>query len=587
MQLKPKISFILFASFILLLTFPSFAQRKKKDKKQEVQKEITKYERANAEYLLIEAQKYFLLEDYKKSQAFLEQSLEVDNKNHAAYFKLAEIHFILTESDEGLAAITKAISIIADNKYYYLLSAQLYRQNQDIASAALAYEQMIEKTTDYHDHLLDLVDIYVALNRYEKAIDAILLLEDKYGENTQLAIQKSTLMLASDDSDDAIKLIKGLIDSGNNDKQLLMEYAYLISNFRSVQSAIEFLVSIDPFTESDQLLIQLYMEINQPDKATEIILRSLSEPNVGLQDKVKMVNVLLKQPEIVQNELLLISIQTRLIEEYPKEGEVIELSGQIYWALSKVNDKSSNQYREKAISSFIELKDIDPSNIELWNRILEAEYNSKKWVSLLEHSNEALNLFPNQGLFYFYNGAGSMENNEVQAASMAFKQGLKLATKNARLTSRILGKAAQISLNEGKIEIGLEQFEKAINLENSHPEVLNNYSLELASRRLNLEEAIEISEHLWALDRSSTEYLYTKGFVLFQANQFAEGESLLNSSIANDNFIPNGKILELYGDILFKMNKAEEGLIQWQKAQSIGGGSNKLEQKIATKTYYE
>ena len=35
------------------------------------------------------------------------------------------------------------------------------------------------------------------------------------------------------------------------------------------------------------------------------------------------------------------------------------------------------------------------------------------------------------------------------------------------------------------------------------------------------------------------------------------------------------------------MNKAEEGLIQWQKAQSLGGGSNKLEQKIATKTYYE
>jgi tetratricopeptide (TPR) repeat protein len=548
---------------------------------------VTKYERANAEYLLIEAQKYFLLEDYKKSQAFLEQSLEVDNKNHAAYFKLAEIHLILSESDEGLAAITSAISFRPDNKYYYLLSAQLYKQKQDFASAALAYEQMIEKTTDYHDYLLDLVDIYVALNRYDKAIDAIVLLEDKHGENTRLTIQKTTLMLASDDSGDAIKLIKGLIDSGNNDKQLLMEYAYLISNFRSVQSAIEFLVSIDPFTESDQLLMQLYTEINQPDKANELILRSFSKPNVGLQDKVNMVNVLLKQPEILQNEELLISIQTKFSEEYPLEREVIELSGQIYWALSKVNDKSSNQYREKAISSFIELKDIDPSNIELWNRILEAEYNSEKWVNLLEHSNEALDLFPNQGLFYFYNGAGSMENDQVKAASLAFKQGLKLATKNTRLTSRILGKEAQMSLNEGKIEIGIEQFEKAINLENSHPEVLNNYSLELASRELYLEKAIEISEHLWALDRSSIEYVYTKGFVLFQAKQFAEGENLLNSSIANDNFIPNGKILELYGDILFKMNKAEEGLLQWQKAQSLGGGSDKLEQKIATKTYYE
>jgi predicted Zn-dependent protease len=587
MQLKPKISFILLASFLLLLSFPSFAQRKKKDKKQEEQKEVTKYERANAEYLLIEAQKYFLLEDYQKSQAFLEQSLEVDNKNHAAYFKLAEIHFMLSKSDEGLAAITNAISITPDNKYYYLLSAQLFKQKQDLASAALAYEQMIENTTDYYDYLLDLVDIYVALNRFDKAIETIVVLEGKYGETTRFAIQKSTLLLASGDSGDAIKLIKDLIDTGNNDKELLMEYANLISNFRSVQDAIDFLVSIDPFIESDLFLMQLYSEINQPDKANELILKSFDNPNIGLQDKVKMVNDLLRQAGLLQNEALLISLQTKLNKEYPMEAQVIELSGEIYWELSKVNDASSNQYREKAIGSFIELKDVDPSSIELWNRILEAEYNSKKWTDLLDHSNEALDLFPNQGLFYFYNGASAMENNETNTALTAFKQGLRLSSKNIELTSRILGKEAQISFKEGEIEIGLEQYEKAINLENSHPEVLNNYSLELALRKLHLEKAIELSKHLVSLDRSSTEYIYTRGFVLFQANQFAEGENLLGGSIANADFLPNGKILELYGDLLFKMNKPEEGLIQWQKAQSLGGGSNKLEQKIATKTYYE
>lgn len=587
MQFKLNISFILSASFILLLTSPSFAQRKKKDKNQEVQKEVTKYERANAEYLLIEAQKFFLLEDYKKSKAFLNQSLEVDSKNHAAYFKLAEINLLLNNSDEGLTAIAKAISFRPDNKYYYLLSAQLYKQKQDIASAVLAYEQMIENTTDYHDYLLDLVDLYVTLNRYEKAINAITVLEDKYGISTQYTIQKATLMMASNDSEKAIKLIKDHIDSGNRDEALLMEYAYLLSNYRSVQSAIEFLSSLEPFLQSDLLLMQLYAETNQNEKANELLLKGFSNPNIGLQDKVKMVADLLNQKGLKENESLLILLHTRLNEEYPSEGQVIELSGQVYWELSKVNDQSSIQYREKAIASFIELKDIDPSNIYLWNRILEAEYNAKQWVDLLDHSSEALDIFPNQGLFYFYNGAGSMENNEIKAASSAFNQGLKLSTKNVELTSRILGKKAQILINEGKVEMGLEQFEKAIRLEKSHPEVFNNYSLELASRKLQLDKAIELSEQLIVLDRSSTTYVYTKGYVFFQANKFAEAEKLFNDSMANDNFMPNGKIFELYGDILFKLDRAEEGMIRWQKAQSLGGGSDKLEQKIATKTYYE
>jgi len=338
---------------------------------------------------------------------------------------------------------------------------------------------------------------------------------------------------------------------------------------------------------SDLYLIKLYSEINRQEKANELILKTFDNPNVGLQDKVKIVNDLLYQPGLKQHESLLIKLQTRLNEIHPSEAQVIALSGQVYWELSKMNDKASNSYRERAISSFIVLKDIDPSNIQIWNRILEAEYNSEKWTALLVHSNEALDLFPNQGLFYFYNGSAAMEKNEVGDASDAFNQGLRLATRNTELTSRILGKEAQLSLNEGKIEIGFAQFEKAINLEKSHPEVFNNYSLELALRKLNLEKAIALSEHLVSLDRSSTDYVFTRGFVLFQADQFAEAENLLSRSMANTDFSPSGKILELYGDLLFKMNKPEEGLIQWQKAQSLGGGSDKLEQKIATKTYYE
>jgi len=587
MQLKPKISFLLVVSILLMTSFSSFSQKRKKGGKQSENKQITQYERANAEYLLIEAQKFFLLEDYQKSKAFLEQSLDVDNKNHAAFFKLAEIHFILSETEKGIEAITKAISITPSNKYYYLLAAQLHMQKNDFASAATDYEQMIEHTTGYETYLLDLVDVYVILNQPKKAITTIELLESEQGKSTMLTLKKVNLLLESGDSNRAIKSIKELIDSGSDESALVLEYAHLVSSYHSVQEAIDFLESRESTIESRLFLIQLYSGVNQNDKSNALILEAFSNPTIGIDDKIAMINSLLIESDFSENESLLISLISNLKEEYPSNAKTFETAGQLYWNLSSVNSSSKDEFLQKAIDSFIKAKDLDPSDFQVWNRILEVEYNSKNWVNLYEHSNEALDLFPNQGLFYFYHGSAALYIDEPGEANSAFRQATKVASKNIELKSRVMGKIAEMLISQGEIEKGFDKFEEALLLENSHPEVLNNYSLELALRKLNLDKALEISEHLIALDRSSVMYVYTRGFVLFQAGQFAEAEKFMSRIVVEDNFEADGKLLELYGDLLFKINKPIEGLVQWQKAQLIGGGSNKLEQKIATKEYYE
>ena len=48
----------------------------------------------------------------------------------------------------------------------------------------------------------------------------------------------------------------------------------------------------------------------------------------------------------------------------------------------------------------------------------------------------------------------------------------------------------------------------------------------------------------------------------------------------------NGTTLELHGDILFKLNKVEEAVVQWKKAKNMRGISNKIILKIEQKQYY-
>ena len=50
---------------------------------------------------------------------------------------------------------------------------------------------------------------------------------------------------------------------------------------------------------------------------------------------------------------------------------------------------------------------------------------------------------------------------------------------------------------------------------------------------------------------------------------------------------PTGDVFEHYGDILYFNNKLEEAVEAWNKAKNLGGASDKVDQKIQTKTYVE
>ncbi len=585
MRLSSGISSFVLLMLLLAAQPLAYGQKKKKNKEDE-KKEVTKYERANAEYLLIDAQKYLLLEDYEKAEAFLRQSLDVDPKNHAAHFKLAELYFTTNETDKGLDEITAALNLVKGNKYYYLLAARLYKQKNDLRSVAKSYEDMIANTNDYHDYLLDLADTYSALNEPEKAISTIEILESKFGKNGRFTLQKVSLLISSGREADAIDLVKELIDSGVDDESFVLEYANLVSTHRSVQEAIDFLEPRERTGKLDLFLVQLYIGINATDKAIRLMKDSFVDPNLPIENKLTMVNDLLSQKDFREYGSTIISLQNSLEQIHPDNALVLEMSGRLYGELARVNPEMRSEYRRKEIESLIKVKDLNPSDFQVWNRILSAEYENESWNELAEHSNEALDFYPNQGLFYFYNGAASLKLGQLEEASTSLNQGSKLAFSNPLLKSRIDGKYAEVLLAEGDLNAALQKFQQILHSENVHPEVLNTYSFQLALRELDLTKALDISKQLIGIDPTSYSSIYTRGFVLFKAKEFEEARSIIEGKIKDSESGITGKVLELYGDVLFKLDLTELALEQWQKAKSLGGTSDKIDQKIETKQYY-
>ena len=76
----------------------------------------------------------------------------------------------------------------------------------------------------------------------------------------------------------------------------------------------------------------------------------------------------------------------------------------------------------------------------------------------------------------------------------------------------------------------------------------------------------------------------TYGWILYQQGKYPQAEEWLAAAVK---LAKRPAILEHYGDVLFQLNKKEEALTYWKKAQEAGQNSESLLKKINTKKLAE
>jgi Tfp pilus assembly protein PilF len=78
----------------------------------------------------------------------------------------------------------------------------------------------------------------------------------------------------------------------------------------------------------------------------------------------------------------------------------------------------------------------------------------------------------------------------------------------------------------------------------------------------------------------------TYGWVLYKTGNYTEAAQWVEKAIAATP-AADADLLEHLGDIYFKMGNTDSAVIQWQKAQKAGKGSEFLEKKVKERKLYE
>ncbi|MBO3700804.1 lipopolysaccharide assembly protein LapB [Roseivirga sp. E12] len=570
----------------LLMPFEGTAQRKKKEAEVNLKEELTPYERANSEFLMIEAQKFFLIEDYKRSLAFLEKALEVDEENHAAHFKMAEVHLIEGEHTKGLTAIDKAIELQQGNKYYYVLAAQLQKASQNLAGAAQYYELMIENAKDFNAYLIEITEVYEGLNQLDKAL-AVLDQPEENGEGLSFD-QKSRridLLIKANKNEAAIDYLSQLFVENPKNNEVLYKYAYTLTSNGKVEESIGILEQNDLKTnELILLLVENYQRSGATSKQKDLVLSIYSDPEASLSMKTLLLGQWAFSNDQGSQSTLIDSLQTIMNTDYPDEPLVIENGGLLYTKLAQTAaDEQKTQYENKAINYFKRLTKLRPGDFQVWNKVLAYEYQQEDWEKLAASSEEALDLFPNQAVFYIYLASANQGLKEFDEAEALLKQAGRMALANELLKSQILGKQALLALAMDKEAEAIDLFEQSINLSQPHPESIAHYADLLATS--DPEKGINLINSVINSPFKNLQFIRIKAKALFNLKNYSEANTILTEGLNEFTSQQNGKTLELSGDILFKLNLIDEALVQWKTAQRLGNTSEKLDQKIENKQF--
>lgn len=533
-----------------------------------------------AEFYFTEGQKYYILEDYAKALALFQKSLDIDPNNATVYYKIGQIHAEGNDTEKALENALKALKLNDKNKYFYVLVANLYTQMGDFPKAAEVYEDLIEKIDKTNIYLFELAALYLYQQRYDDAINTYNRMEKSYGISEEITSQKQKIYLKTNELDKAIEEGQKLIDFYPSEELYVVKQAeILLSNSRdeATKELLEKFLSNNPDAYQSRLMLA---EIKRKNGLTNEALKDLKilfeHEDFNADRKVE----LLAQYRSAMSRSALDSIGVPLGEILVKAHPEVAETHVVYADILQQTGRSKKAKLEysKAISK-------DPSNFGVWQNVIQLHFQMNEIDSAIYRSEMALELFPNQSMLYYFNGAANLQASNSEEAVYALEQGKKLSSANLSLVSAFNSMLGDAYNNIGDYDQSDKAYEAALDFDPTNDGVLNNYSYFLALRKEKLDKAEQMAKSVVDRNPENVTFLDTYAWVLYMKGKFKEAKKVMEKTLAIGDV--SAIHYEHYGDILFKLGEIDEAVEQWQIAKGMNLDSELIDKKIADRKLYE
>jgi tetratricopeptide (TPR) repeat protein len=532
---------------------------------------------AEAERTFTEGMKFYVMEDYTRALTLLEQARDMQPENAGVYFALAQTQQKLNNADKALTYAEKAFLLDDNNRYYSELLAGLYQKKHNFGEAAKLYQLLAQKHPENDEYALELAAVYLQQDRYDDALHTYDRLEKSLGVNEEVSRQKQLIFLKQNRLEDAIREGERLVASDPSEVDYMVDLAELLLAHNRNEQAITWLEKIlavrPDNAQAHIMLADLYRRKGDLDKCNRELEVAFNDPNLDALTKARVLTsymAMLTDDKSKENAL---RFAQSLVDTNPQQPQACVLYADLL--LQKADKRGARDMYAQAVR-------LDKSMKEVWDRVLALDADLNQIDSLVAHSEEALEVFPNQANYWYSNGAALLMKRQYGRAIEALEEARKLEG-DGELAKEIEAQLGDAYNGAGQYRDSDAAYEASLKRDPANEHVLNNYSYFLALRKENLPRARELALKLVEKHPDNGTYLDTYGWVLFVSGDFKQARTWLEKAVQH-NKGNSATIVEHYGDVLFHLGEKEKALEQWRKAKTMGQGNAQLDKKISTGT---
>lgn len=544
--------------------------------------DLTEEQTMQFEAMFFEAIRQKNLGNIQNAVQYLSQCLEIDPNSSTAMFELANIHAANEDLTSASLLLEKAISINNANVWYKKRLAQFYQQLRKFSEAADIYSKLLENDPENQEYLYSKAILLEYAQKFDEAIEAYNALEKKVGINEQISVSKERIFVQRGQFDKAFREIEKLIENSPNESKYYGLLADLYIEQGDVENALKNynkILEMEPDNGFVHFsLASYYLTQNNPEKAFNETLIGFESETVDLQTKLQLFMMMASNRD---QSMLTSSKEKQLIEvlqeKYPNEYIIYSIAADYFLR--------HNELEEASVQLQAALE-IDKNDFMLWQQLLLVDNDLQDWNLLYNHTNEVINLFPNQPLGYFFNAVSCIQLKKYDEILKVVDEGLDYVLDNKQMEAQFLMLKGEAAYNLNDLDEAFKLFDKSIEIDPENYIAMNNYAYYLSEIGQDLDKAERLSGKVIEVFPDNATYLDTYAWVLFKKGEYSLAKFYMEAAIKNDDE-ENATLLEHYGDILFMLEETTEAKKYWEKARDRGGDSEVLERKIQENKYFE
>lgn len=529
------------------------------------------------ENMLLSAVKKYNEGKYDAARATLENILDADQSNDAAWYYLALTNLAERNVEAAETCLKRAVDLDAENFWYRYRLAGIYAMTSRKELTVDLYERLLEDFPRKSELYFDLAELYSAQNDFDKALNTLKEIETIFGITESIAVYRFNLLRRMGRQEEAYAALEDYNRQYSSPYILSTLADYQISMYNDSTALAYYNEALDIAPDFSPALLgkaETLRMTRKYDEYFEVLNRFLLSSDSPASGKSDYLLAIIQRtdPKFIRTFMpQLDSAMAGLLVSHPQDSTALQTAGVYYYSTGR--NAQAGKYFEANAKAYPHSLSANASYVEF---LMYAEM----WKELSEEGRAAFERFPKETGFLEMAGVGDYSLGEYEKVLQTCETILNVAPNDSSATLRSWSTMGDIYHKLGQDKKAYKAYERALKVNPSYIYVLNNYAYYLSMQGKKLKRALDMSRKTIEAEPDNSTYLDTYGWILHLLGRSSEAKPHFKHAM-----LYGGKdspvILDHYAEVLFALKEFDAAFIYWNLARQKNDGEiPDLDEKI-------